>query len=312
MKKTILFTALICASFITVKAQTISFETAEGYSLGNINGQNNWTTTGDGSGGFIANQTVSSDRYSTGLHSLKLANEPAYPGQTNAIVGAFYTYPTAIPNATATFSADINIDSVQGFTGLSFLMGLVDLSGDGAYRTYINFAYDGHVDVLVQGSTPGMIIKADAGIMWTANTWYNVKIETQGVIVRFYVNDVMIYTNNLVSNGPINQIRFAHDNYEGFVYVDNIRTNDEPLSIGNNTLSSVKHFYDRNTETLNINSGELNISNLTIYNTLGQEVLKVSSDNSINTVDLSKFSNGVYIVKLNDGTGSDSFKIAKN
>jgi len=49
MKKiTLLITLFILA--VAVQAQVVSFEEEEGYSLGNIDGQNNWVTTSVGEG----------------------------------------------------------------------------------------------------------------------------------------------------------------------------------------------------------------------------------------------------------------------
>ncbi len=294
-----------------MNAQTISFETAEGYTLGDINFQENWVTTLDEAGGFVTNQVVSAERATNGMNSLKIAHEEIFGGRTDPFVGGFYMYPTPIPLATATFSADINIDSVQGFTGISFLMGLVSIA-EGNYRTYINFGYDGHMDVLVRGTTPGTIIRADTQTMWVANTWYNVKIETQGPTVRFYLDGVVIYTGTLISTGPVDQFRFAHDNYEGSVYIDNFRTNSETLSVTDNDGSTFKYFYNKNNKSLNFNFADANATQLSIYNTIGQEIIRETSDTSIETVDLSKLSDGMYIVKVKRGETSESFKILKN
>src|SRR5690554_7976045 len=77
----------------SVNAQTtISFESSEGFSIGDINGQNGWTVTGDGTGGFISNQTISSSIASQGTQSLKIDEDTNFGGQQSIVMGAFYDF----------------------------------------------------------------------------------------------------------------------------------------------------------------------------------------------------------------------------
>ena len=148
---------------IGIKAQHVSFETSEGFTLGDINGQNNWETT-NGDGGTLANQVITDELASDGSYSLKLEKDPNYPGFPVAGFATTFNYETPISHESASFSADFFM-SEQGFTSKSFLIGLVDLE-ELKYRTYINFAYNGSIDVLVKEDTPGMILNADTGATW--------------------------------------------------------------------------------------------------------------------------------------------------
>ena len=60
MKKISPFLVFIFACSFGINAQNISFENTEGYTLGNINGQNNWSTPIDNNG-FITNQVITDE-----------------------------------------------------------------------------------------------------------------------------------------------------------------------------------------------------------------------------------------------------------
>ena len=252
MKKTTFFLAAAFAFSMATNAQVISFETSEGFTAGTINGQNQWSVTPFEDGTFVENQVITADAFSDGSQSLKIAKEPSVSGQVNAVIGGFYTYAEPISTENATFSADIYINE-QGNSSLSLVFALVDLAAN-KFRTYINFAYGGVAEVLVKGSTPGMITVASTGFQWSPMTWYNVKIQTIGDTVQFSVDGVQIFEGELPSAGPVSQVRFIHDNYNGFAYIDNFRTNAEELSTNDFTITSLKHFYNQQNQTLSLNS----------------------------------------------------------
>lgn len=276
--------------------QTISFETSEGYSAGNINAQQGWVTTGDGAGGFIANQIISAESATDGSNSLKITQETAFAGQANPIVGAFYNYTTAVPGASAVFSADMNI-SQQDANSSDYIFGLVNTVA-GSFRTYIRFTFEGDIVVLVLDAM-GAVILDDTNADWIPNTWFNVKIEMTGSNVSFSIDNVVIYTGLLATVGDVNQVRFAHDNFQGFAYVDNFRTNNEPTAgvdeFGSNVFT---HFYDKNTDLLTINSSTLAFDNIQMFNILGQEVMNKGLSQTSESLSLAQLQDGVYIAKV--------------
>lgn len=312
MKKNILATLVILTFCVGAKAQTISFETSEGYSLGNINGQSNWETTSNDQGGNIENQVITNGAASEGDNSFKIIKEPAFSGQPQPLVGGFYNYPTPISNTAATFSADIYINSLQDSNALTFLMGLVHFDSEGGkYRTYVNFHHQGYVEVFVSGGPTGIMVDY-TGMTWLPETWYNIRVETLGASVKFFMDNEEIYEGTLVSDGPIEQVRFVHDNYDGFVYIDNFRTNDEPLSTNDFNASTITHFYDKDSKTLTLNSQDSLITNISIFNILGQQLIDKVEANQTATINMSALQDGIYIVKSNLGNATNTLKILKH
>ncbi|QAA82253.1 T9SS type A sorting domain-containing protein [Aequorivita sp. H23M31] len=312
MKNYTLITFIFLAFCLVAKAQTISFESSEGYVLGDINGQSNWETTSDDQGGNIQNQVITDEAASVGDYSFKIIKESAFSGQPQPLVGGFYNYPTPISNTEATFSADIYINSLQDANALTFLMGLVHFDTEGGkYRTYMNFHHQGYIEVFVTGGPTGIMVDY-TGQTWQPQTWYNIRIETSGETVKFFLDNEEIYEGILVSDGPIHQVRFVHDNYDGFIYIDNFRTNNESLSVGNVVSNEITYFYDKNTKSLSLNSGDLPFSEATIFNTLGQEIVNKNLSNREESIDFSQLGDGIYIVKLNIGNQSKTVKVLKN
>lgn len=311
--KNIIFTSLFISFFsFSANAQHISFEASEGYILGNINGQSHWETTADDQGGNVANQTITNEAASEGENSLKIVKETDFPGQPQPMVGGFYNYPESISNASATFSADIYINSLQDSQALTFLVGLVYFdSGEGRYRTYLNFHHQGYVEVFVTGGLTGIMVDY-TGKTWAPNTWYNIKIETVGETVKFFIDNEEIYQGILVSDGPVDQIRFVHDNYDGIVYIDNVSTIDNALSVGTTETSEITHFYDKNNKTLSVNSANSPILRISVFNVLGQLMLDENSAANSETIEMSNFMDGIYFVKMNIGNGIKTIKVLKN
>ena len=309
MRKTTTFLALLIAFGFGLNAQNISFESSEGYTLGDINGQDNWGVTGDDAGGFIKNQHIVEGEATDGLNSLKLVQETEFPGQPDPHVGAFYTYPTPISNESSSFSADIYI-SDQGFTSFRSIMALVNVQ-EMKYHTYVDFFYNGDINVFSKGGPTGILWEA-TGATWEIRTWFNIRIETFGNAVIFYKDDVKIYEGMLLNPGPIEQVRFVHDNYAGFMHIDNFRTNEIAVSTPNiRTEPEFTHFYNKFTQALTLRSLNASFDNISIYNVMGQNVINKGQAQNNATIDMSALTDGVYIVKFNVGNVTKTFKVVK-
>ena len=72
MKK-IYFIALGFVSLFCAAQQTISFESSENFTVGNVHNQNGWEVTLDADNQPIQNQTISNEFASNGTQALKIA-----------------------------------------------------------------------------------------------------------------------------------------------------------------------------------------------------------------------------------------------
>lgn len=296
MKKiTLLFLTFFAFHFGNAQ-QTISFETSEGYTIGDINGQNGWVATPITGGGNAANQNVSDAFASTGTNSFRIAKDPALATQSGPVIGGFYNYTAAVPYNNSVFSFDINISQQDSNTS-DFVFGLVNTTA-GSYVTYIRFSFNGNILVLSRDAAD-VVIQPDTNADWVPLTTYNVRIEIVGNTETFYLDNNQIYTGTLVTAASIEQVRFIHDNYDGFAYMDNFRTNDEATAgvdeFGSNVFT---HSYNKNTDILTINSSTLAFDNIQMFNILGQEVLNKELSQTSESVSLAELQDGVYITKV--------------
>ncbi|OIQ21541.1 T9SS type A sorting domain-containing protein [Lacinutrix sp. MedPE-SW] len=313
MKKITFLFLLMLTITVSNAQETISFE-APTYSLGDVYGQNGWVTTGDGAGGFIANQVISDEQASDGTYSLKIVPEGAFGGQQNPIVGAFYDYATPVSYVDAVFSADLYLDTFDSSTTSDFIFGFVNLT-DGAFVTYVRFTYTGDISILADdGTGTSTIILDDTLVDWTPLTWFNLRVEfTTGGGIEVFIDDTSIYTGLVATpNTDIEQFRFSHDNYGGFAHMDNFRTNDEALSVDEFALNSFSHFYDNDTKELKLNSPQNDLNNLEIYDILGKLVVNNKISGNENTTELSTLNDGVYLAKVITKKGTKTFKFIKS
>ena len=306
MKKiTFLFICSILSLNLTAQ-QTISFQSSEGFTLGDIHNQSGWTSTGCGEDCNISTQLVSDEQASDGTYSLKITPDAAYSTQESPIMGGFYNFATPIDYTTAVISYDIYITE-QGNS--DFRLGFVGDDGLGGlfFTMYIDFDYLGNVKVV--NATADAFIEAAT---WEINTWYNVRAEITGSDVVYYLDDVEIAQSLLVNDYNFVSMRLVHDNWGGDAYIDNIRINDEELSIGEFSKDTVSHFYDQVSQTFNLESANSPISNVEIFSILGSNVISKSSSNTTETIDVSSLSTGVYLAKVSINGNTETIKFAKN
>jgi hypothetical protein len=89
----------------------------------------------------------------------------------------------------------------------------------------------------------------------------------------------------------------VHDNWDGYAYIDNFKTNDENLSIHDDKLNQIKIV------ALNKSIGLYNLpssASYNLYSISGQEVLKGSTNQRDHVIEASSLASGVYIVELGD------------
>ena len=76
-----------------------------------------------------------------------------------------------------------------------------------------------------------------------------------------------------------------------------------------NTFS---HFYDKDLETLSIESSILPMDNIEIYSILGQSVIARPLESTEASIDVSSLNDGVYLAKVFSGENSKTIKFVKN
>ncbi|WP_047548012.1 T9SS type A sorting domain-containing protein [Psychroserpens sp. Hel_I_66] len=306
MKKiTLLFLMFLAFTFGNAQ-ETISFE-APAYTLGDINAQNGWFVTGCGVGCFISNQVVSSEQSTDGTASLKIAPDPAFGNTFGAIFGGFYDFALPIDFTDATFSYDVRITQ-QDANSSDFRFGVTgeDAMGDLFFTFLIDFDFEGNIKI---ADATGAFQNVGT---WSVDTWYNVRAETTGSNIVYFVDDVQVGTSILLNDFDFTGLRFVHDNFGGEGYLDNLRINDEDLSVSEFSINSFTHFYNTESKELKLNSPQNNLSTLEIYDVLGKNIFNQNLNGNEDSVELSQLKNGIYLARVSTENGIKTLKFIKS
>ena len=308
MKKITLLALCMCLSIYTYAQQTISFETSEGFALGDINAQNGWTVTGCGAGCFVVNQNISNEQATNGTLSLKTAVDPAFAGQTGGpIIGGFYDFAAPVPFADAIISYDVFITQ-QDANSSDFRFGIAGPDpADALFFTLIvDFDFEGNIKIV---DAAGMFENVST---WAINTWYNVRAEVTGSNVVYFVDDVQVGTSVLLNDFDFTTFRFVHDNFGGDGFIDNIRINDEALSVSEFAFNAFTHSYDKNLKTLNLDSPLSTFNAIEIYDVLGKRIINKNLSGNEESINLSTLTDGVYLARVRTEAGTRTIKFVEN
>lgn len=107
------------------------------------------------------------------------------------------------------------------------------------------------------------------------------------------------------SNDASANATFLFDDIE---IISNVLSNESDQSFD---IIQVNAFPNPTKDFVNIISESKKIKNITLYNILGQVILKLQPNSLSTTIDLSSFSNGIYIAKISTSSGIGSVKILK-
>lgn len=312
MKK-ILLSGLLFVATLGYSQQLISFEPSEGFTLGNVDGQSGWTTTGTGPGNpNITNQLITNtDHTGSGTNSLKITKESAFPAQANPIVGAFKSLgTTAIPYNSFTISFDMKLTDLSTTASIFEFQTVGPTATGGSYHIRLRFAPTG--TILAAQTTGTSSTFATTTGTWTANTWFRVKIVGTGTSIAYYVNNTQIYSGNYFTETNFNEMRFVHDNKLGNAFIDNIAINNEAaLSTEegklNKSKEAIKLYPNPATDLLTIDSKE-KIQNISIYDMGGR---KVNADLKNDKVNVKNLNAGSYIISIETKDGKTTEKFIK-
>lgn len=310
MKKILLSAAFLFVAFVGANAQqTISFEASEGFTLGDINEQNGWTTTtySETEGGptlYIDSQLISDELSSDGTQSLKITEDTNFTTSNNPVFGAFNSnFSTTGEQFEVSYDFYGSILDGADFT--------FNLYNGNDFTARVNFSYQGVVAVVDLNDAGTGLTYVPTTQTWLAETWYNVKIvfDITDNTVEYYVDETLIYSGVPLSNS-FDTIACTHDNWGGFAYYDNIIVSGATASAEDFVTSTFSIYPNPVKDILNIsNSIGAEINSLTIVDINGRTVKQINSN--ISQINISDLNAGVYFVNINSNEGSLTTKIVK-
>lgn len=114
------------------------------------------------------------------------------------------------------------------------------------------------------------------------------------------------------ATGGLVYIGMRHHDVSDMYYlnIDNVSVTSSTMSNEEFTLENIDYTFNQESKILNVNSQEI-LSNIEIYNVLGQQVLIENLNSSSINLDLSSLSSGVYIVNVEgNNLKTKTFKLA--
>ena len=143
----------------------------------------------------------------------------------------------------------------------------------------------------------------------TGQTLVNLDVEGQNI--QWYstaAGDTPISTDTLIEDGVT---------YYAAQFIYNVESEERlavtahlVLATLQNTMANLQYYPNPVKNMLTL-SNTNDITNVTVYNTLGQQVLQIKRNNSEVNTDLSVLTNGVYFVKIQSGDGQKTIRIIK-
>jgi len=104
-----------------------------------------------------------------------------------------------------------------------------------------------------------------------------------------------------------------HDVTDQFVLnIDNLSVTSESLGLSDINEIDVNYTYNKSTKIVTINSPNSTLSELIVYNMLGQVVIQKSSESNSDTINMSNLDKGVYLVKVLSDNGANIIRLINN
>ncbi|MFC7348202.1 T9SS type A sorting domain-containing protein [Chryseobacterium zhengzhouense] len=303
MRKT-LFTLMAFMSFgafcFKAQVQKISFESSEGYTVGNLAGQQGWVAWG---GLPVGNAQVVNTLPTDGTRSFSMISN----GLIQEPCGVEKNITSLVT------STDVEISFDYNFGGLNSSSYEIAIYNNALISDYTaSFQIDYQTGMLKYRTAAGLA----NGPLLTANTWNKLKviIRQSDNTIQYFSNGNQIYSGALGANKNVQAIDFVYDDFGTGFRVDNIQINNLP-TLSTNELSkkeSIKIYPNPATERLSIET-DGKISSIAIFDAKGSLIRNIQENGISNgkVVNVSDLLIGVYFVKVKTSTSEFTKKFIK-
>lgn len=288
------------AFYFKAQMQKISFESTEGYTVGNLGGQQGWTVWG---GLPAANAQVVNSNPTDGTRSFNMIS--------NETVQDFCGIEKNITSLVT--SGDVEISFDYSFSDLEFSDYEIAIYNNALISDYTAaFRIDYLTGVLSYRNATGFV----DGPVLTENQWYNLKvvIKQSTNTLQYFLNGTQIFSGTLGTNKNVQVIDFVYDDFGSGFRADNIQINNLTVlataEVGKR--ESIKIYPNPTTEKLNIET-DGKINSITIFDAKGSLIKNfqeggISNGKILNVSDLVT---GVYMIKVNTSTSEFTKKFIK-
>lgn len=290
-----LATAFLSIS-IFAQQQKISFETSEGYNLGTVVGQKEWTVKTDN----VPNNNfkVVTGKATDGNNSVEVTSTNDYTGNMTYLFKKIPEYNRL------SVSADVKLEKLN--SSEYYMLSLY-------YNNNGNYSWAGGFNFLISGK---FYADSDVNFLdlgnWIPDRCYNLRIEIDHVIeknVKYYLDNQLVHTSALSDKVlRANDLNFEFDNDGSGFIIDNIIIKDmDQLAVNDINKTQISIFPNPSYDFINIKS-DAEIKSIKIYDIKGS---LIKSDN-LSKIDISALPKGNYIISIETRSGIETKKFIKN
>ncbi len=293
----ILFSISAVLSSLIFGQQKISFESSEGYNLGTVVGQKEWTVKTDNVPN--SNFKVVTGKASDGNNSVEVTSTSQYTENFTFLFKKIPEYNRL------SVSADVKLEKLDSSD--YYLLSLY-------YNNNGNYSWAGGFKFMFSGK-----LYADSDVnfkdlgSWIPGQWYNLRIEIDHVTeknVKYYLNNQLVHTSPLGSKVVrANDLNFEFDNDGSGFIVDNIIIKDmDQMAVSDVSRSQISVYPNPASEFLNIRTDD-KIKSVRIYDAIGN-LVKTENDH-LSIISIASLPKGNYMVTIETDKGSETKKIIK-
>lgn len=285
MKKVLFPLLTLLFGTFSVHAQTtkISFEASEGYTIGNLGGQQGWTTWG---GVPASSPGVVNANATDGVNSFTMAS----PGSVFSFCGIEKNISSLATGNDIEISFDYKFDDIDGS---DYEMAVYNDGVDYYYTAVFRIDYEtGRLEYRTASAFAN-------GPILTPDQWYNLKmvIKKSDNTLQYLVDGVSIYSGTLGTYKNAQIIDFVYDDYGTGFKVDNIRvTNLGTLATSEVSKKELVTVSPNPTSDRLTIETEGKISTVSIFDAKGSLVRTLSNPDK--TISVSDLNTGNYVLKV--------------
>lgn len=235
MKK-ITFILLLFVIPFMANAQSVeySFEASEGYTLGNLHEQNNWSVMEP----IISQVTIVDDKSTDGNNSLFIEglNSPFGDAQGNLVLVGAFSELLEIEDDVVTLEFDIYLtDTTDDENDPSDFAFQLQSTEEGFITSRIVFNWQDDIRIVETGDSGPAFSTIGT---FEREEWISVKIvhDFDADEIEYYINGVLIHTGDVWSAESVDQIVILFDNFDSSAYIDNIKINAEEADCDHDQL----------------------------------------------------------------------------
>ena len=276
----------------------ISFESTEGYNVGQLAGQQSWATWGG---------LLDMDTFVVTSHKTDGNNGMYVESYMDIMDFCGVEKPVTLLSSN---KYEISFDyKHEGFGDSDYQIDFYNLAG----TTYnqVGAIKVGYISGAVSYANMSTVALVTSTTSLAPDTWYNLKmvIDKSLSTASYYVNNTLLGSTPLGATTDTNLLDFTFDDFGTGFYVDNIRMNDLTLGTAETaTKAEIKLFPNPTVDYLNISSPN-KITWVEIFDGSGKTVYQSTSDST--KIDVAALTHGMYVVKVKTTTGETTTKFIK-